>query len=99
MGNREDVVLKRSADKLKKEVADNVLKSTDAILNIVEVALGDPARYKIVRSKILRSANDAVRDVKKTIDMNYQVLFVPTNEDIIEVQRPSVGSVGVVRKA
>jgi len=38
----------------------------------------------------LRSANDAVREIKKTIDMNYQVLFVPTNEDIIQVRRPSI---------
>ena len=96
MNSQEDVVLERSRDKLKREVEINVLRSADAILNIVEVAIGDPERYKIVRSKVLRSSNDAVRDIKKNIDMYYQVLFVPTNEDIIQIQRPSVAS---LRKA
>jgi hypothetical protein len=90
MNSKEDVVLARSRAKLKREVEVNVLRGAEEILNIVEVALGDPARYRIVRSKVLRSANDAVRDIKKTIDINYQVLFVPTNEDVIKVQQPSV---------
>jgi hypothetical protein len=87
---KEDAVLTRSRDKLKRDVEDSVLKSADDILNIAEVAIGDPQRYKAFRSKVLRSANDAVRQIKKTVDMNYQVLFVPTNEDIIKVQHPTV---------
>lgn len=90
MDSKEDAVLARSRDKLKRDVEVSVLKSADDILNIAEVAIGDPQRYKAFRSKVLRSANDAVREVKKTIDMNYQVLFVPTNEDIIQVHRPSI---------
>ncbi len=92
MDSKEDAVLARSRDKLKREVELNVLSSADDILNIAEVAIGDANRYKTFRSKVLRSANNAVRDIKKTIDMNYQVLFVPTNEDIIEVQHPSVAA-------
>lgn len=90
MESKEDVVLARSRDKLKRDIEQSVLRSADDILNIAEVAIGDPQRYKAFRSKVLRSANDAVREVKKTIDMNYQVLFVPTNEDIIQVHRPSI---------
>ena len=90
MDSKEDAVLARSRDKLKRDVEASVLRSADDILNIAEVAIGDPQRYKAFRSKVLRSANDAVREIKKTVDMNYQVLFVPTNEDIIEVRRPSV---------
>lgn len=90
MDSKEDAVLARSRDKLKRDVEVSVLKSADDILNIAEVAIGDPQRYKAFRSKVLRSANDAVREVKKTLDMNYQVLFVPTNEDIIQVRRPSI---------
>lgn len=92
MDSKEDAVLARSRDKLKRDVEQSVLRSADDILNIAEVAIGDPQRYKAFRSKVLRSANDAVREVKKTIDMNYQVLFVPTNEDIIQVSRPSVSN-------
>jgi SpoU rRNA methylase family enzyme len=90
MDSKEDAVLARSRDKLKRDIEGSVLKSADDILNLAEVAIGNQERYKAYRSKVLRSANDAVRQIKKTIDMNYQVLFVPTNEDIIEVQRPSV---------
>lgn len=92
MDSKEDAVLARSRDKLKRDVEHSVLRSADDILNIAEVAIGDPQRYKAFRSKVLRSANDAVREVKKTIDINYQVLFVPTNEDVIEVHTPSVSS-------
>jgi hypothetical protein len=90
MDSKEDVVLAKSRDKLKRDIEARVLKSADDILNLAEVAIGNQERYKAYRSKVLRSANDAVREVKKVIDMNYQVLFVPTNEDIIEIHRPSV---------
>lgn len=90
MDSKEDAVLAKSRDKLKRDIEGRVLKSADDILNLAEVAIGNQERYKAYRSKVLRSANDAVREVKKIIDMNYQVLFVPTNEDIIQVSRPSV---------
>ncbi len=90
MDSKEDAVLAKSRDKLKRDIEGRVLKSADDILNLAEVAIGNQERYKAYRSKVLRSANDAVREVKKIIDMNYQVLFVPTNEDIIQVQRPSI---------
>jgi hypothetical protein len=90
MDSKEDAVLAKSRDKLKRDIEGRVLKSADDILNLAEVAIGNQERYKAYRSKVLRSANDAVREVKKIIDMNYQVLFVPTNEDIIQVHRPSI---------
>lgn len=95
MDSKEDAVLAKSRDKLKRDVEASVLRSADDILNIAEVAIGDNYRYKAFRSKVLRSANDAVREIKKTIDTNYQVLFVPTNEDIIQVRRPSVSDAQV----
>lgn len=91
MSSREEQALERSREKLKRDVEKNVLKSVDEILNIAEVAIADSQRYKAFRSKVLRSANDAVREIKKDLDLHYKVAYVPTNEDIIEVQRPSVG--------
>jgi len=90
MDSKEDAVLIRSRDKLKRDIEQNVLRSADDILNLAEVAIGDPQRYKAFRSKLLRYSNDAVREIKKDIDINYQVLFVPTNEDIIQINRPSI---------
>ncbi len=90
--SRNDKVLERSKEKLKRDMADTITKLFDQILDISEVAIGDPQRYKPFRAKVLRAGNDAIREAKKVLDMNYQVLFVPTNEDIIEVQRQSVST-------
>jgi len=92
MVSREDKILDKSKDKLKRDVEKSFLKSADEILNIAEVAIADSQRYKAFRSKVLRSANDAVREVKKNLDLHYQVAYVATNEDVIEVQQPKVRS-------
>ena len=91
MDFKNDQVCQRSKDKLKKDVEKSVLKSADEILNIAEVAIADPQRYKAFRAKVLRSANDAVREVKKNLDLHFTVSYIATSEDIIQVQRPSVG--------
>lgn len=88
MDSREEKTLERSKDKLKRDVEKYVLRSADEILNIAEVAIADPQRYKAFRSKVLRSSNDAIREVKKDLDMHYKVIYIPTNEDVIQVQRP-----------
>lgn len=82
--------LRRSKDKLKKDVEKEITKFFDHILDISEVAIGDPLRYKPFRSKVLRAGNDAIREVKKILDFNYQILFVPTKEDVVEVQHPAI---------
>jgi len=88
--SREEKALERSKEKLKRDMEKEITKFFDHILDISEVAIGDPQRYKPFRSKVLRAGNDAIREAKKILDMNYKVLYVPTTEDIIEVQRPSV---------
>ena len=87
---KEDRALERSKEKLKRDVEKEITKFFDHVLDISEVAIGDPQRYKPFRSKVLRAGNDAIRETKKVLDRNYKVLFVPTTEDIVEVQRPSV---------
>ena len=82
--------LERSKDYLKKEIAEKITGLFDQILDISEVAIGDPQRYKPFRAKVLRSGNDAIREVKKLLDRNYNVEYVPSREDIIEVQSPPV---------
>lgn len=90
--SREEKALERSKDKLKRDMEKEITKFFDHILDISEVAIGDPQRYKPFRSKVLRAGNDAIREAKKILDMNYKVLYIPTTEDIIEVQRPSVST-------
>lgn len=88
---KEDKALERSKDKLKRDTEEIVIALFDHILDISEVAIGDPQRYKPFRSKVLRVGNDAIRQIKKVLDRDYKVLYVPTTEDIVEVQSPSVG--------
>lgn len=88
--SKEDKALERSKEKLKRETEKIITGFFDQILDVSEVAIGDPQRYKPFRSKVLRAGNDAIRDVKKILDRDYKVLYVPTVEDVIEVQQPSV---------
>ena len=89
---REQGVLDRSKDKLKRDIEDRITKSLEEILDIAEVAIVDPQRYKLFRSRVLRYGNNGIREVKKNLDMHYQILFVPTSKDIIEVQRPTMNT-------
>jgi hypothetical protein len=66
------------------------MRGVDEILDIAEVAIGDSQRYKPFRSKVLRAGNNAVRDLKADLERHYKVLFVPTTEDVIEVQQASI---------
>lgn len=90
--SREDLALERSKDKLKRDIEKEITRFFDHILDISEVAIGDPQRYKPFRSKVLRAGNDAIREAKKILDKNYKVLYVATAEDIIEIQKPSVST-------
>ncbi len=88
--SREEQALERSKDKMKRDLEKRIMKGVDEILDIAEVAIGDSQRYKPFRSKVLRAGNNAIRDLKNDLDRHYKVLFVPTTEDVIEVQAPSV---------
>lgn len=87
--DKEARVLEASKDKLKKDAEKVITTFFDSVLDLSEVAI-DSSRYKVFRAKVLRSGNDAIRELKKLLDKNYQVLYTPTNEDVIEVNRPRV---------
>ena len=88
--SREEQVLQRSKEKLKRDIEKKVMSGIEGILDIAEVAIGDAQRYKPFRSKVLREANNSIREVKSSLDLYYKVLFVPINEDVIEIQKPSI---------
>ena len=83
----------RSKDKLKRDLENRIMQAVDDILDIAEVAIGDSQRYRPFRSKVLRSGNNAIRELKAVIDRSYKILFVPDTEDIIEINRPTIRSV------
>ena len=64
------------------------------VLDYAEVSIEGKERYKVFRSKVLRFGNDAIREVKKNIDLYYDVDFQATAEDVIEIQRLSISLEG-----
>ena len=89
-GSREEQVLHRSKEKFKRDLERRVTQGLEEILDYAEIAIGDATRWKSFRSKVLRSGNNAIRELKSELEQHYKVLFVPTNEDVIEIQTPSV---------
>lgn len=79
----------RSKARLKKEVSKEITSLFEKCLDYVEVALPQSAIYKLVRSKILRAGNNAIRGVNVNIDENYEISYAPEdlNEDIIKFNR------------
>lgn len=80
--------LERSRARLKKEITKEITLLFEKCLDYVEVTLPDKEIYKVMRSKILRSGNNAIRNVNKNIDENYTINFSPEeglNEDVVEV--------------
>ena len=76
---------KRSGDKLKKMVAEEVTLMFQKILNYAEVACPTSTVYSNLRSKVLRIGNDCIRNIGKNVDRYYEVKFVPQSEDVIEI--------------
>jgi hypothetical protein len=88
--SREEQALERSKEKFKRDLEKRIMRGVDEILDIAEVAIGDSQRYKPFRSKVLRAGNNAIRDLKSDLEQHYKILFVPTNEDVIEIQKPTL---------
>ncbi len=88
----EGQALDRSKEKLKRDGERIITAFFDHVLDIAEIAIGDPVRYKTFRSKVLRFGNDAIRDLKRILDKNYVVKYVADTEDLIEVTRPVIRS-------
>ena len=80
--------LERSKARLKKEISKEIMSLFEKCLDYVEVTLPDEKIYKVVRGKILRSGNNAIRSVNSNIDENYTINYSPEDgisEDFIEV--------------
>lgn len=76
----------RSKDKLERDIEEEVTKLFEAVLDYAQVACPTPDTYKVLRSKILRVGNNCIRTIKKKVD-HYDVEFIPTAEEVIEIQQ------------
>lgn len=76
----------RSKEKLKKDMSEEVTKLFHIALDYAQVACPTQDIFLALRSKILRSGNNCIRNLKHNID-KYDVEFVPTMEEIIQFKQ------------
>jgi len=67
-----------SADFLKRMVEENVKAVFTKALKCIEIRFGkDFEGYQGIRAEILRSGNDAIRDVSRIVDERFNVGIIP----------------------
>jgi hypothetical protein len=83
-----DVKVKEwSKKKLQDSVKSSITKMFEDILDFSEVAVGDDSRYKLLRSKILRIGNNAIRGLNGDIEKNYEVMFTGLGRDEVRINK------------
>lgn len=85
MALEETVSQKKSREKLVNKIQEIQKTAYAAILDYVEVAIGNREKFKPVRSKILRASNDAIRKLSRELEKSYAIEYISTNEDLIVV--------------
>ena len=76
-----------SREKLKSMSQGEITKLFSSILDYAEVAIDGKERYLSFRSRVLKLSNDAIREIKKEIDTNYEVSYTALKEELIVVKR------------
>lgn len=77
----------KSKEKFKEYIHKQVTEMFTTILDFTEIAVGDKERHRMLRAKILRISNDAIRSIHKELEGSYNMDFVAKNEDVIVVRK------------
>ena len=72
-----------SNKRLQTLVKSTITKMFESVLDFTEVGVGDETRYQILRGKILRAGNDAIRNINSELDRSYEVSFKDLGQDIV----------------
>lgn len=75
-----------SNKRLQAYVKDEITKMFEKVLDYTEVGVADNPRYQILRGKILRVGNDAIRSINSELDRNYEVEFNGISQDIVRIK-------------
>ena len=77
------MINKKSKDKLKGTIKNEVTQLFEAVLDYAQVACPSPPTYNALRAKILRVGNNCIRSLHKKVD-RYDVSYNANGEDFIE---------------
>jgi hypothetical protein len=73
-------------EKLNRAISDEITVLFEKVLDYAEVAVPNNDQYKKLRSKILRVGNNCIRNIRKEIEIRYDVKYIPPAETIIETK-------------
>lgn len=84
MANNGDV---KSREKLKRFIHEEITKLFSSVLDYAEVAVGEKERYMLLRSKVLKVSNDAIREIGRELEQRYSVQYNPPGEEVIVISQ------------
>jgi hypothetical protein len=73
-------------EKLNRAISDEITVLFEKVLDYAEVAVPNSDQYKKLRSKILRVGNNCIRNIRKEVEVRYDVKYIPPAETIIETR-------------
>ena len=73
----------RSKKKLKRDITKEIINMFHTALDYAQVACPTQDVFLALRSKILRSGNNCIRNSEHIID-NYEVKYISNSEEIIQ---------------
>jgi len=75
-----------SKGKIKDLIKSEITSMFSSILDFAEVAVDGKERFHVLRSKVLREGNDAIRTICAEIDKNFEVKYIGLATDVIKVK-------------
>ncbi len=75
-----------SNKRLQALVKDEITKMFEKVLDYTEVGVANDPRYQILRGKILRIGNDAIRSINSELDRNYEIEFRGIGQDVVRIK-------------
>lgn len=86
----EKKIADRSKEKLVSFVSGEITNMFGNILDFTELAVGDSSRYRILRSKVLKISNDAIRKITKEIEDRYSIDYEAPINEVLVINRKSL---------
>jgi len=74
----------KSRHKLEGTVSKEVTKMFESILDYAQVAVPSKETFQVLRSRILRSGNDCIRNICTGLD-SYKIKYESNAEDVVEI--------------
>ena len=79
-----DKSMDRNRRKLEGDIRKEVTKMFELILDYAQIAVPTKETFQALRSRVLRSGNDCIRNLCSSLDV-YKIKYDGKTEDIVEI--------------